>query len=252
MPEILRGLMHFFLGLASGFVLFAVMYVYFMVRGKHMQTPKTHKPDTDVKEEELKAMIEEKQKTFKALQRKGEKNLGKSVFDLSYELIDDISRYYFPLSKHPMLELSVNEIITLNHYITDRIDQILNDPLLKNTRNIRITKIVRAFEVKKALDEKKVVKIAKSKTMRKTAKVTLGVLNLFNPAYWFRKLVINTSIDFVTRKVCLMIIGVVGEETSKIYSKKLFDKDVEFDLVEKELKALEAGADEEETENEDT
>ena len=63
-------------------------------------------------------------------------------------------------------------------------------------------------------------------------------LNAVNPVYWFRKLVINTSIDVMTRKVCVVIIGVVGEETAKIYSKKLFDKPIELDLVDENMEAL--------------
>lgn len=245
MPEISYvGLINFILGIFSGFILFTVVYIYFSVRGKHSEMMLIRKPPVDVDEEKLKQIIIDKQHSFKKVYKKNKKNIGKTTFDLSYELIEEISSYYFPDSKYPMLELSVNEIITLNHYITDRIDEILEQPLLKNTRNIRITKIVRAYETKRSIEEKRLIKAAKSKTVKTTVKVTLGALNLFNPAYWFRKLVINTSVDFVTKKICLMIISVVGEETSKIYSKKLFDKDIEFDLVEKELRALEEGDDE--------
>jgi hypothetical protein len=244
MPEIsFGGLINFLLGVMSGFVLFTITYVYFLVRGKNLDATIIHKPKVDVNEEELKTMILAKQDVFKKRYKKQDEKMGKIIFDLSYELMDEISHYYFPNSKYPMLELSVNEIITLNQYITERMDQILNQPLLKNTRNIRITKIVQAYELKKSLDEKKIIKAAKSKPVKKTMKVALTALNIMNPAYWFRKLVINTSMDFVTKKICLMIIGVVGEETSKVYSKKLFDKDIEFDLVEKELKALETGED---------
>ncbi len=242
MPEIsFGGIINFLLGIFSGFILFTVVYIYFSVRGKNAEMMLIRKPPVDVDEEKLKQIIIDKQHTFKLAYRKNKKNIGKTTFDLSYELIEEISRYYFPNSKYPMLELSVNEIISLNHYITDRVDQILDQPILKNTRNIRVTKIIKAYETKRAIDEKKLVKAAKSKTVKTTMKVTIGALNVFNPAYWFRKLVVNTSVDFVTKKICLMIIGVVGEETSKVYSKKLFDKDIEFDLVERELRALEAG-----------
>ena len=63
-------------------------------------------------------------------------------------------------------------------------------------------------------------------------------MNAVNPVYWFRKLVLSTSIDAMTRKLCVAIIGVVGEETSKVYSKKLFDKDVDLGLVEENMESL--------------
>ncbi len=237
------GLINFALGILSGFILFTVTYIYFIIRGKNLDEQSIVQSVENVDQEELKTLILDKQEVFKKTHKKKQKGLGKLVFELSYELVEEISGYYFPKSKYPMLELSVDEMIELNHYITKRLDGILDQPLLKNTRNIRITRIVQLFEKKKQLEEKKVVKAMRNKTLNKAFKVTMGAINVFNPAYWFRKLVVNTSVDFITKRVSLMVIGVVGEETSKIYSKKLFDKDIEFDLVEKELEALEKGSD---------
>ncbi|MFW6298307.1 MAG: hypothetical protein ACOC14_01375 [Bacillota bacterium] len=249
MPELTFGsLINFLLGLASGFILFSLLYVYFIVRGKNMQLDVVHKPSEEVDQEALKQLIVDKQQKFKKTYKKDGKNYARSIFDLSFELIEDISRYHFPQSPHPTLELSVNEFITLNHYITDRVDNILNTPLLKNTRNVRITRVVQLFEKKKQIESTKVVKFAKNKKVRGALKATLGVMNVFNPAYWFRKLVINRSVDFMSKHIAQLIIAVVGEETSKIYSKKLFDKDIEFDLVEQELDSIEKGDTEEQSE----
>jgi hypothetical protein len=50
----------------------------------------------------------------------------------------------------------------------------------------------------------------------------------------------------MTKKVCVVIIGIVGEETTKIYSKKLFDVPLELNIVEEEIdKMLEEGVTEE-------
>ena len=57
-----------------------------------------------------------------------------------------------------------------------------------------------------------------------------GVLNIFNPVYWVRRLVINTSLDFAFKKLCLAVIGIVGEETYKIYSKRVFDEEKSIDV----------------------
>ncbi len=238
------GVINFLLGILSGFILFSILYVYFIVRGKGMDFKSSKRSDEEVDEEALRALVTEKQKAFKKEKKSG-KQVGKLTFDLSYELIEDIATYYFPKSKYPMLELSVDEMLVLNYYITQRVEKILDQPILKNTRNIRITKLVRMYETKKAIDEKKLVKAAKSKAVKTTMKYTLAAVNVMNPAYWFRKLVINKSVDFVSTKISLMILAVVGEETIKVYSKKLFDKDVDFDLVDKELKALEDGEDDE-------
>lgn len=242
----LSGLINFLLGIFSGFILFTLVYVYLLVRGKNLDLETVNKPVESVDEDSLKTLILEKQQAFKKLYKKREESYGKLIFDFSYELIEDISSYHYPESKHPMLELSIDEMLELNHYITDRLKQVLDQPLLKNTRTIRVTKIVELFEKKKRLEQTKLAKVAKNKSVNRAVKVTLGAVNVFNPAYWFRKIVIHKSLDFVSKRIALLTLAVVGEETAKVYSKKLFDKEVELDLVDKELEALESGDEDDE------
>lgn len=232
------GFINFFVGMAMGMVAFAVIYIYFLVRGKNINIDDIKRPNIDVDEEELKNIIIEKQKKFKRNKKLGNQSVAKLTFDMSYELVEEISKYFFPESKYPMLELSVNELLNLNHYITTRLDEILDKPILKNTKNLQITKIVGMYEKKKAIEQTKLIKAAKKYKVVKVVKYGAAVINIVNPVYWFRKIVINTSIDIMTRKVCLVVIGIVGEETTKIYSKKLFDKPVELDFVEKEMLSL--------------
>ncbi|TVP95111.1 MAG: hypothetical protein EA374_05095 [Acholeplasmatales bacterium] len=234
-------LIYFLFGIVSGLMLFTFTFVYFSIRGKHLDTSVVHKPSADVDEEDLKVLILDKQRAFKRAYKKSDINVGKLTFELSFELLEEIAQYYYPESKHATLELSVNELITLNRYITQRIDTILEKPVLKNTRNVRITKVVQAYEKKKLIDQNKLVRAYKNKVVKKTIKVTAAAVNVVNPGYWFKKLVINTTLDALTKKICLTVIGVVGEETSKIYSKKLFDRDLDFDLVDEALERLEKG-----------
>ena len=56
--------------------------------------------------------------------------------------------------------------------------------------------------------------------------------NLLNPVKWFSKLGINTTINFAFRKMTLMIIDIVAEETNKIYSKRIFDKERQLQELE--------------------
>lgn len=243
------GFINFFLGMLAGMVAFTAIYVYFLLRGKNINIEDIKRPTIDVSEEKIKFIIIEKQKLFKRKRKLGTQSIAKLTFDLSYELLDEISRYFFPASTYPMLELSVNELLSLNHYITDRIDEILDKPVLKNTKNLQVTKIMQFLDKKRAVDNNKIVKAAKKYKVGKAVKYAGAVVNIINPVYWFRKLVIGTSVDYVTKKICVVIIGIVGEETTKIYSKKLFDKPIKLNLVEQEmLKLLEDGAQEDDEE----
>ena len=244
------GFINFFVGMATGMVAFAAIYIYFLVRGKNINIEDIKRPNVDVSEEELRNIIIDKQKKFKRHKKLGNQSVAKLTFEMSYELIEEISKYFFPESKYPMLELSVNELLNLNHYITNRLDDILDKPILKNTKNLQITKIMGMYDKKKAIEQTRLVKAAKKYKVGKVVKYGAAAFNVVNPVFWFRKLVINTSVDVMTRKVCIVVIGIVGEETTKIYSKKLFDEPVELNVVEKEmLSLLEEGAEEDLEEN---
>ncbi len=244
------GFINFFLGMATGAIAFTAIFIYFLVRGKNINIDDIKRPTIDVDEEDLKFMILEKRKLFKRNKKLGKSSVAKLTFEMSYELIEEIATYFFPDSKYPMMELSVHELLDLNHYITDRINDILDKPILKNTMNLRVTKIMQMFDKKKQIEESKVVKVAQKYKIAKVLKYTGAALNVVNPVYWFRKLVINTSLDVMTKKVCVVIIGIVGEETTKVYSKKLFDDPLELDIVEEEVnKLLEGGVAEEDEED---
>lgn len=231
----LSGVINFFLGMLTGSIAIIATYVSLVVRGVNINLENVKKSNVEVSIEELELMVIDKQKLFKKSKKEGNSKLSKLTFDMSYQLTEEIASYFFPDSKYPMFELSVHELMNLNHYITDRISEILNKPLLKNMMKLRVTQIIQMFEKKRQIEETKVMKAAKKLKIGKMAKYAGAAVNVVNPIYWFRKLVINTSVDVMQKKICLVIIGIVGEETIKIYSKKLFDAPLEIDIVEKEV-----------------
>lgn len=232
------GFINFFLGMATGVIAFTAIFVYFLIRGKNINIEDIKRPTVDVNEEELRFLIVEKRKLFKRNKKLGNKSIAKLTFEMSYELVEEIATYFFPESKYPMLELNVNELLDLNHYITDRIRDILDKPVLKNTMNMQVTNIVKMYDKKRLIQENRIYKAAKKYKVGKIVKYGSAAVNVVNPVYWFRKLVINTSVDVMTKKICIVIIGIVGEETVKIYSKKVFDKPVELGMVEGEVETL--------------
>ena len=232
------GFINFFLGMATGAIAFTAIFIYFLIRGKNINIEDIKRPQVDVDDDELRFLIVEKRKLFKRNKKLGNKSIAKLTFEMSYELVEEIATYFFPDSKYPMLELNVNELLDLNHYITDRIRDILDKPVLKNTMNIQVTNIVKMYDKKKLIQENKIFRAAQKYKVGKILKYGSAAVNVINPVFWFRKLVINTSVDVMTKKICIVIIGIVGEETTKIYSKKVFDKPLELDMVDEEVKTL--------------
>lgn len=240
MPEIaidFGGFINFFLGMITGVVLFLLLVTIFSIRGKSLSL-ETKKPEGEISEDDLRKLIEHRQTSLKRTIKLKNESAFRITMDMSLELVEEISRYFFPNSKYPMYELSINEALELNHYITNRIDEILEVPILKNAKKTRIITIVKMYEQKRAIEESKIAKAAQKLRLGKIAKYGGMALNAINPVYWFRKLVLSTSMDVITRKLCVAIIGVVGEETSKVYSKKLFDKEVDLGLVDANMQDL--------------
>lgn len=229
----------FFFGMVTGIILFSAIYVYFFVRGKKIDVDAIKIPTgTGVDNEILKMMIKDKQKQFKRSRKAGNEGTVKVTFDLSYQLVEDISGSYFPESKYPMLELSVNEILKLVHHITDRIDDLLDKPVIKNTKNMQVIKFMEMYDKKKQVEESKIFKVAQKTKLPKLMKYGGKVVGAINPVTWFRKAVINTSVHAMTNKVCVVIIGIVGEETVKVYSKALFEEETVLNVVDNDVQQL--------------
>src|SRR5690606_25802895 len=81
------------------------------------------------------------------------------------------------------------------------------------------SQILRLIDLKKRIEENKLVKLANKTKAPKIYKSVMAVLNIFNPGYWVRKMMISTTIDMTTNKIALIVLDVVGDETNKVYSK---------------------------------
>jgi hypothetical protein len=241
--DILRNFTNFFFGMITGIVLFSAFYVMFYIRGKNIDIDEIRRPTIQVDEEELKEKIKAKQKEFKRARKVDNEKIAKKTFDLSYELVEEISGYFFPESKYPMLELSVNEILNLVHYITDRIDDLLDKPVIKNTKNMQVIRFMQMYDKKKEVEQSKMVKAAQKVKLPKVMKYGGAVVGAINPVTWFRKAVINTSVNAMTKKICLVIIAIVGEETVKVYSKALFNEETDLKMVDGHVQHLLEGGD---------
>lgn len=232
------GFINFFLGMLTGIVLFTTFLTFFFLRGRKTELEKIKLPENEMDEQVLIKLIKNRQELLKHDIKNSEESAVKVTTQMSYDLIEEISRYFFPESKYPMLELSVHELLDLTHYISDRIEELMDVPVFRNFKNVRVIQIVKLYERQKYISESGVVKAAKKYRLGKVLKYGGMVVNAVNPVYWFRKLVINTSIDAMTRKVCAVVVGIVGEETTKVYSKKVFDEPVEVNVVEEAIESI--------------
>lgn len=231
-------------GIIIGFVLCFLIYLLIVVTSFKKEEKRISVPDVKVEDERIQRLIRSAKIEF--MEEASSTTTGQKLNELKnicWNLIHDIARVYFPDSKYPIYELSIDELMTLIHYITDRVDSLFKGPILRPLKKIRISYILKVIDTKRKIDENKAVKTASK--LRTPWKVTKTVLNIFNPVYWVRKLMISTTLVAVTNKICGIIIDVVGEETNNVYSKSVFNAERMTNLeIEREILELEQMIDE--------
>ena len=142
-----------------------------------------------------------------------------------YLEINQIATLYYPTSKYPLYELTIEEMILFLHYLSNRIDEVFDHPILKPFKKISVSKIFEIIDTKKRIDENKIVKATKKAHVSKIKSFLIDAVKIINPIHWFKKLVVNSTISFATRKISLIIIDIVADESNKTYSKKIFNKE---------------------------
>lgn len=221
-----NSLFAFIVGIFLGFALLLLIYMLMVLlsikREKH-----SNKINKEVDEEEIKEIIKNAQIEFKDKKLKGAKSSISHCYNTSLFLVKDISRKFFPKSKRPFAELTIDEILRLAVYFSNRINELIDRPALRLVKKVKLSTILSLGDAKKVIDASSLMKLTKKYKLRRVFSFFKGALNIVNPVYWIKRIVVNTSLDFAIKKICLAVIGIVGEETYKIYSKRVFDKEME-------------------------
>ena len=201
--------------------------------------------------EEIKLLIKDAQDQFKNKKDREDAGLANHLRTISIELSRDIATKFYPSSKYPLLELTIQETLLLGHYITDRVDRLFNAKLLKIFRGKTLSSLKSLYEVKEKVDDSVVMKVEKKFKVRKRIGDIFSAINIANPAYWIKKVTVDKLTQAIILKICLAIIGIVGEETYKIYSKNVFEVEKVIDTgVDGLYESIQKDAEKEELENE--
>ena len=231
----ISSLLSFILGLLAGFLFLLLLYVYAVIKSLNKGLLLRKADEEDIDEEEIKWLIEDAQEQFKDKQKRDEVGYYKYLIEVCRDLSIDISKKFYPRSKYPHLELTIDETLHLNHYITNRLDEVLSSKLLRLTRGLTLIKIIEANEMKENLESTKVYQAAKKYKVNQILKTTVGVINAVNPVYWTRRLVISQMSNRIMVSIGKALIAITGEETYKIYSKKVFNQDKTIDTGVEEI-----------------
>ncbi len=216
-----------------GFIILLLVYALAVVSSLRTKNFIIKTQNDDLTTKDVKDMVCLTQTSYKDKTLRQNASRVSHCYKLSKDLAYSIALKFYPKSKHPFLELSVNEITMLTDYITSRVNDILNHKGIRMLRKLKISTIV-DFSIKtKDIEESKAFQTTKS--ISQNISKAKYVIDIINPLKWGRKLIIDKIINIIIDHICLVIIGIVGEETYKIYSKKVFNKDVDIDTGTTEL-----------------
>jgi len=229
----LKTILNFLLGVVTGFVLLLLTLVLITTMNRKRRFKKRMLDTLPLEDHEVMALVEEKQKQLIDTVRLTDNAYFSVALDLSIELVEEIATHYFPQAKYPIYEISIEELLELNRYITRRLETMMNGKIVRHFKHYRISSIVNMLNMKKAIDNSKAMKLTRKLKLQKFYSASRTIMNYANPVYWFRKLAIKPTAEVVTKEVCKYIIAIVGEETNKVYSKSFRDEKNDEDLSKK-------------------
>ena len=235
-------LISFLVGILFGVILVFLMYALICVASIGSKKFIVKKQNEGYDLEQVKTLIVKAQEEFKDKGLRGSTPKFNYCVRICKDLAYGIAASYYPNSKYPLLELSVNEITMLLEYIKERLEEILNRRALRLLRKFKISTIVDMSVRSNKLVNSKGFEIGKD--VSKAFSALKKVVNALNPVWWFRKLVMDNTINIILNKLYIVAIAVVGEETYKIYSKKVLNIDVEIETnVEEIMKSIDSDLD---------
>jgi hypothetical protein len=217
----------FIIGVIFGFFVVLLIYVYAVLKGLNKGIKLRKVDEEDIDEEEIKWLIRDAQEEFKNKDKRNQFGFFPFLLEVNKELSVDIASKFYPKSKYPYLELTIDEALRLNHYITDRLEEFLKPKLFRLIRGKTIAGIVEINDAKVKLENSKVAKVAKK--YGKVTTAAFAAVNAINPVYWVRRGTQSLFMNGFLLRIGLVLISITGEETYKIYSKKVFNQEKEID-----------------------
>jgi len=223
----------FIFGIFFGIALICLIYAILVVASLGDKKFFIKTQDDSLTLEETQQLIIDAQKSFKDKKLRGKNGKVSYCGKLSIDLAYGIASRFYPKSKYPLLEISIDEAIMLLEYIDKRIDDILSKGVLKTLRRFKISFITDMSLKTTAVMNSRAFNVGKNVT--KTITTAKKVINIINPLNWGKRIIVDSALSIAINKLCLIVIQIVGEETYKIYSKKVLNKEVDFESNVEEL-----------------
>ena len=136
------SLISFFVGIFAGCALLGIIYAILVVSSLKSKKYVVKSAVVDVTDEMILEIISNSKKVFSDKKIKGAKNSISHCFSICTNMVVDIATKFFPKSKHPAAELTIDEILELSIYISNRINSIVDRPGLRMVKKFNLSTIL--------------------------------------------------------------------------------------------------------------
>ena len=227
----------FLIGALTGALIVLLLYALFVLASLRDKKFVVETEDDSLTAKEAKNLIELAQKTYKDKKLRGKQGRIAYCSGICKDLVYGIAAKFFPKSKYPLLELSIDEVLMLSIYIEKRLEEIVNRRGIRLFKKTKISQIMVLTNATNKVTSSQAFKVANE--VKTVSGKVMKVLNVVNPVTLIRKVTFEKAINIIIDKLCVVAIAIVGEETFKIYSKTVFNKTIEIDSnVDEILKSI--------------
>ena len=217
----------FIVGLFFGMVLLSLIYALIVVISLRDKKYRVEANPENLRQEQALEMIKNAQKSFNDRELRGKLTKGQYFRRLTTDLVYGIASSFYPDSKYPLLEITIDEAIELIGYVQYRLNNILGKKGIRLLKRFKISTIVDASLKTQSVMDNKAFQVAKDVTI--TASRVKKVIDTLNPVKWVKRLVVDNAITIITHKLYLASLAIIGEEAYKIYSKSVLNHEETID-----------------------
>lgn len=211
------SLILFFIGLFIGILLFGLVFLIIKLKARKYSDFIIKSNENVTADDANKLIISSVEALERSIENK-EDHIVELTKNIAYNLMEDIARLFFPSSKRPLFELSLDELITLAETVSINIEKALDQKLFSRIlKGVKISTLV-SVSVGREYYESEAFEIKKQQSIKTKIKSFVGDVIKKTKAT-----VIKTGISAlqVLPKTCRLIVQVCGEETYKAFAIKL-------------------------------
>ena len=230
-------ILSFVIGIGIGMLLLSLIYALIVVSSMRDKKYAAKLQANDLKASEAEEMIQIAMAAFKDKTLRGDQKEMEHFKYVSMNLVYGIASRFYPDSKHPFFELTIDESLELISYVKERLDEILNHRGIKLLRRLKISQIMSLTETTMQVVDSKAYEVGIN--LQKTIKVSSYVLSVINPLNLIKKGTIDVGVHVIMKKIYIATLGIIGEEAYKIFSKsyKNYSENIDGGVTE-ELKNM--------------